>query len=172
VNLTTCGEYLPQHVPSHTVQLAESSWGDGGDHRVWWQAGTRGIWRDLYQAECDMQRLRKSLQGKKIDRKLARIVQQAGRELLLLQSSDWPFMISTRNTPDHAQRRVSLHYANFQQCCSMAERYRTGATIAEEDWNKFAAMEQQDALFSKLDLNGFWHAKQSVLSERVESVSH
>jgi len=172
VNLTTCGEYLPQHVPSHTVQLAESSWGDGGDHRVWWQAGTRGIWRDLYQAECDMQRLRKNLHGKKMDRKLARIVQQAGRELLLLQSSDWPFMISTRNTPDHAQRRVSFHYANFQQCCAMAEHYRTGATIAEEDWNQLAAMEQQDALFSKLDLNGFWHAKQSVLSERVESVSH
>jgi 1,4-alpha-glucan branching enzyme len=119
-----------------------------------------------------MQRLGESLYGKKLDRQLVRIVQQTGRELLLLQSSDWPFMMSTRNTPDHAQRRVSFHYANFQQCCSMAERYQTGATIAEEDWNQLAAMEQQDALFGKLDLSGFWHAKQSAFSERIESVSH
>jgi 1,4-alpha-glucan branching enzyme len=156
VSLTTCGEYLQHHRPQHTVQLAESSWGDGGDHRVWWQTGTRDVWRDLYQAEYSMQRLEESLHGKKLDRQLTRIVRQAGRELLLLQSSDWPFMISTRNTPDHARRRVAFHYANFQQCCSMAERYRTGATITEEDWNQLAAMEQQDALFGKLDLRAFW----------------
>jgi len=164
VTLTTCGEYLRHYVPQRTVQLAESSWGDGGDHRVWWQAGTRGVWRDLYQAECEMQRLGKSLSGKQLDPQLARIVQQAGRELLLLQSSDWPFMISTRNTPDHARRRATLHYANFQQCCAMIERYRTEATITEEDWNQLAAMEQQDAPFGKLDLSNFWHTKRSAVS--------
>ena len=155
VILTTCGEYLQQHVPQHQVQLAESSWGDGGDHRVWWQAATRGVWRDLYEAECAMQRLGESLHGKPLDTRLARIVQQAGRELLLLQSSDWPFMISTRSTPDHARQRAAFHSANFQQCCSMAERYRTGATIAEEDWTQLAGMEQQDVLFRKLDLRPF-----------------
>jgi 1,4-alpha-glucan branching enzyme len=155
VILTTCGEYLQQHVPQRGVQLAESSWGDGGDHRVWWQAGTRGIWRNIYQAECDMRRLGESLRGKQLDPRLARIVQQAGRELLLLQSSDWPFMISTRSTPDHGQQRAALHQANFQQCCAMVERYRTDATITEQEWNQFAEMERQDALFSKLDLRAF-----------------
>jgi 1,4-alpha-glucan branching enzyme len=166
VTLTTCGEYLQQHVPQHRVQLAESSWGDGGDHRVWWQAGTRGVWHDLYQAECDMQRLGASLHGKPLDPQLARIVQQAGRELVLLQSSDWPFMISTRNTPDHAQQRAALHYANFQQCCAMVERSRTGATISEQDWHQLAEMERQDALFRKLDLSGFWHVQQSAFSSQ------
>jgi 1,4-alpha-glucan branching enzyme len=161
VALTTCGEYLSRHVPRHTVQLAESSWGDGGDHRVWWQAGTRDVWRDLYQAECGMRRLGEGLRGKKLDRQLTRIVRQAGRELLLLQSSDWPFMISTRNTPDHARRRAAFHYANFRQCCSMAERYQTEKTLAEEDWTQLAAIEQQDALFSKLDPDAFWRATQS-----------
>ncbi len=156
VTLTTCGEYLQHHVPQRTVQLAESSWGDGGDHRVWWQAGTRDLWRDLYQAECDMRRLGERLYGQQLDRRLARLMRQAGRELLLLQSSDWPFMISTRNTPDHARRRAALHYANFQQCCAMIERYRAGTTITEEDWNQLAVMEQQDAPFGKLDLRAFW----------------
>ena len=171
VILTTCGEYLQHHVPQHTVQLAESSWGDGGDHRVWWQAGTRDVWRDLYRAECEMQRLGESLYGHQLDPRLARIMQQASRELLLLQSSDWPFMISTRNTPDHAQQRISFHYANFQQCCSMAERYRTGATIAEEDWNQLAAMERQDALFEKLDLRAFWGSELSAFSGQPSAAS-
>lgn len=164
VNLSTCGDYLSQNVTSRTVQLAESSWGDGGDHRVWWQAGTRGMWRDLYQAECDMQRLRTSLHGQKIDRKLARLVQQAGRELLLLQSSDWPFMVGTGSTPDHARQRAALHYANFQQCCVMAEGYRTGTTITEEDWRQFADMERQDALLRKIDLSAFWGDGPSAFS--------
>lgn len=169
VILTTCGEYLHQHVPQHKVQLVESSWGDGGDHRVWWQAGTRDVWRDLYQAECEMQRLGESLYRHQLDPRLARIVQQAERELLLLQSSDWLFMISTRNTPDHAQQRALLHYQNFHQCCSMVERYRTGATIAEEDWAQLAVMEQQDALFGKLDLRAFWGNEPSAFNpERNE----
>jgi 1,4-alpha-glucan branching enzyme len=164
VTLTTCGAYLQRHVPQHTVQLTESSWGDGGDHRVWWQAGTRDIWRDLYQAECDMQRLRESLNGQQLDSRLTRIVQQAGRELLLLQSSDWPFMISTGNTPDHARQRAALHYQNFQQCYSLAERYRTGATITGEDWTQLAAMEQQNTIFRKLDLSAFWGHAPSAFS--------
>ena len=166
VALTTCGEYLRDHAPRQTVRLAESSWGDGGDHRVWWQTGTRDVWRDLYQAECGMRRLEDSLRGEKLDRRLTRIMRQAGRELLLLQSSDWPFMISTRNTPDHARRRVALHYANFGRCCSMAERQRTGEAIPEEDWGQLAAMERRDALFGKPDLDAFWRAKQSALNNK------
>lgn len=163
VTLTTCGAYLQHQVPSRTVQLAESSWGDGGDHRVWWQAGTRSIWHNLYQAECEMQQLGKQLQ-KPLDSQLARIVQQAGRELLLLQSSDWPFMVSTDNTPDHARRRAALHYANFQQCCAMIERYQAEGAISEEDRNQLAAMEQQDALFRELDVNVFWGKELSDFS--------
>ncbi len=171
VTLTTCGEYLQQHVPQHQVQLAESSWGDGGDHRVWWQAGTRDLWRDLYQAECDMRRLGESLHEQQLEPRLARLVQQAGRELLLLQSSDWPFMISTRGTPDHAQQRAALHYANFQQCCAMIECYRAGTTITEEDWTQLAAMEQQDALFSKIDLSGFWGSELAAFSGQPSTTS-
>lgn len=156
ITLTTCGEYLNQHPPQRTVQLRESSWGDGGDHRVWWQDGTRRLWRNLYQAECDMQSLGEQIQGKKIDRQLARILRQCGGELLLLQASDWPFMISTRSTPDHAQRRAAQHYDNFQRCRLMAERYMAGEAIDEEDERRLDEMEHQDALFGDFDPNVFW----------------
>jgi 1,4-alpha-glucan branching enzyme len=156
VTLTTCQEYLNQSPPRRTVQLTESSWGDGGDHRVWWQPGTRQLWHDLYQAECDMQRLIRQLQDKVLDQQLLRIVQQCGRELLLLQSSDWPFMISTGNTADHAQRRFALHYKNFQSCRAWAERSLVGETLSEHELHDLEEMEQQNAVFPKLDLSRFW----------------
>jgi 1,4-alpha-glucan branching enzyme len=164
IALTTCGEYLDQHPPQRTVQLRESSWGDGGDHRVWWQDGTRRLWRNLYQAECDLQRLGEQSKGKKPDSQLARILRQCGRELLLLQASDWPFMISTRSTPDHAQRRASLHYDNFQRCRLMAERYMVGEVITEKDWRLLDELERQDALFPDLDPQVFWGGEHSAVS--------
>ena len=156
ITLMTCREYLSQSPPQRTVQLSESSWGDGGDHRVWWQTGTRQLWRQVYQAEVGMQRLTQQLPEKTHDSQLARIVQQCGRELLLLQSSDWPFMISTGNTADHARERFALHSKNFQSCRAWVERSLAGGPLSEEELHRLEKMEQQNVLFPKLDLSRFW----------------
>ena len=154
--VTTCGEYFARHPPQHTVQLRESSWGDGGDHRVWWQEGTRELWENVYRAERDMQRLGERVNGKKPDERSTRILRQCGRELLLLQASDWPFMVSTGSTPDHARRRATLHGDNFRRCYHMVEQSLAGETVAEEDWRILSELEKQDALFPDLDLGAFW----------------
>ncbi|MGH7962874.1 MAG: 1,4-alpha-glucan branching protein domain-containing protein, partial [Candidatus Binatia bacterium] len=156
ITLTTCGEYLSRHPPQRAVQLIESSWGAGGDHRVWLQDDTRPLWRDLYQAECDLQTLGEQVNGKKADRRLVRILRQCGRELLLLQSSDWSFMISTWSTRDHAERRFALHLDNFRRLRHMAEQYLAGKAIAEPEWRLLDEMGHQHPLFRNLDLNAFW----------------
>lgn len=159
ITLTTCQEYLRQSPPQRTVQLSESSWGDGGDHRVWWQSGTRRLWHDVYEAECAMRRLMEQIQEKTLDMQSARIVQQCGRELLLLQSSDWPFMLSTGNTADHAQQRFAHHHKNFQSCCAWAERSLAGETLSAEEGRFLEEMEQQNVLFPQLDLSRFWQGE-------------
>jgi 1,4-alpha-glucan branching enzyme len=110
----------------------------------------------VYQAESEMQRLGGQLNSKEPDEQLTRILRQCGRELLLLQASDWPFMIGTGSTPDHARQRVARHFANFQHCRRMAERYLTGEAISEQEWRLLAEEEQQDALFPALDPWVFW----------------
>lgn len=169
VTPATCGEYLEQSPPRRTVQLKESSWGDGGDHRVWWQASTREVWRNLYQAETALQHLGRLLQGKKMDRALLRLVRQCGRELLLLESSDWPFMLGTNNTPDHARQRAALHFANFQHCRLMAERYASGGAMSDEEWALLQDIERQDALFPRLDPLLFWREVQATTSTNGSS---
>jgi 1,4-alpha-glucan branching enzyme len=162
IALTTCGEYLRQNPPQHTVQLRESSWGDGGDHRVWRQPGARQLWRNVYQAERDLQSLGARVKDNSRDKHLSRLLRQCGRELLLLQASDWPFMIGTGNTADHAQHRATLHYDNFQHCRGMAERYLAGEAIAEAEWQRLGELEQQDALFPALDMRLFWDEPRRV----------
>jgi 1,4-alpha-glucan branching enzyme len=106
-----------------------------------------------------MQRLGEAARGtkdKKMDELERRILQQAGRELLLLQSSDWPFMITRQATPDHAGRRIVLHRTNFQQCVQMAEQYQAGETLPENDWHVLEQMERQHPLFQDLDPSIFW----------------
>ena len=43
----------------------------------------------------------------------ARALKQAARELLLAQSSDWPFILRTGTNPDYARRRVKEHLLRF-----------------------------------------------------------
>jgi 1,4-alpha-glucan branching enzyme len=157
ITLTTCQEYLNQSPPRRTVQLSESSWGDGGDHRVWWQPGTRGLWRELYHAERDMRRLTQQIQNGDLNRQLARIVRQCGRELLLLQASDWPFMVSTGSTTDHARQRAALHYKDFQWCRSLAEKFLAGEALTEEECHLLEEIEERDPLFRKLEPQGLWN---------------
>ncbi|HEX4632746.1 MAG TPA: DUF1957 domain-containing protein, partial [Gemmatimonadales bacterium] len=51
------------------------------------------------------------------------VLAQAARELVLAQSSDWQFMISTGAVPDYAEKRFKLH-------CDDAERL-IGAMTSE-----------------------------------------
>ena len=53
----------------------------------------------------------------------------AGRELLLLQASDWPFVIHTKGAVDYGYRRICEHLARFDRACSVAEARAKG----EED---------------------------------------
>ena len=165
ISLTSCGAFLPDKLSQRPVQLVESSWGEGGDHRMWLNDTTQAFWRDVHQAEKKMQLLGeavqavqddRSKQSQEMDEQEQRILRQAGRELLLLQSSDWPFMLTRQMTPDHAEQRISLHRTNFQHCVRMAEQYRAGEALSENDWQALEQMERQHPLFQDLDPRLFW----------------
>ena len=48
------------------------------------------------------------------------ILAQAGRELLLLQSSDWPFLVSTGQAGEYAVERFLSHLERFGQLADLA----------------------------------------------------
>ena len=75
---------------------------------------------------------------------LRRALNQAARELLLAQSSDWPFLISQQTAVPYAMRRFREHIHTFQQL----SRQISSQTI-DEGW--LQTIESQDSIFPRLD---------------------
>ena len=73
-----------------------------------------------------------------------RALQQAGRELLLAQASDWPFILTTGTSPDYARRRFTEHLSRF----AWLRDQLLGDTIDEA---RLREVESQDNLFPSID---------------------
>jgi len=150
VELTTCGEYLEAHTPEVAVSLPEGSWGQGGFHWIWFNEWTTWIWKHIYTDEAEMPALaRQALESR--DPLLARIVKQAARELLLLEASDWPFLISTWTARDYAEGRAAFHHETFSRLAGMARLRAAGQDLTAADLEFLAASEERDSLFESLD---------------------
>jgi len=76
------------------------------------------------------------------------------RELLLLQSSDWQFLISTWHARDYAEQRFSEHAEKFQRLVSMAQK-STKESLTQEEINYLVDCEKSDSIFPDLDLTWF-----------------
>ncbi len=151
VDLVTCAEYLDAHTPEAAVALPESSWGQGGFHWIWLNDWTTWIWQRTYEAEAEFPGLVRTALASR-NSKLRDIVTQAARELLLLEASDWPFLISTWSARDYAERRAAFHHEAFTRLLDMARRTVAEEPLSPADEEFLAQCKKQDALFPDLDL--------------------
>src|SRR5256712_13467670 len=131
VPVMTLGEVLDTMPPRTTLALPEGSWGEGGDHRGWLNPDTEWTWDRVYSAEAEWVGHLTRLAGKDTP-ELRRVLAQATRELLLLQSSDWQFLITTGTASDYAERRIAEHYAEFKRLCEMARALEAGDTLSSD----------------------------------------
>ncbi|HEV8584205.1 MAG TPA: 1,4-alpha-glucan branching protein domain-containing protein [Methylomirabilota bacterium] len=149
VTPVTLGEALQVVPPRVTLSLPEGSWGEGGDHRVWLNRDTEWTWDRVYSAEAEWVEHIQRGDGGNAD--LKRVLAQATRELLLLQSSDWQFLITTGSARDYAERRVAEHYAEFKRLSEMASTLRAGEPLSVEAANTLRRLEREDFVFPDLD---------------------
>ena len=112
VAAVTASQHLEAHPPRVAVQLAEGSWGANGDHTMWLNERTAWTWQRLWSLEEAFWDVARAALASADARP---VLAQAARELLLAQSSDWQFIISTGAVVDYAERRFTLH-------CDDAER--------------------------------------------------
>ncbi|MGH7966893.1 MAG: 1,4-alpha-glucan branching protein domain-containing protein [Candidatus Binatia bacterium] len=150
IEAVSCSAYLDRHPPTATLTLPEGSWGEGGDHRTWLNNETGWIWERLYDSEIEFwTTVRENPEAPKSP--LGRVLAQAGRELLLMQASDWPFLITSWTARDYAEQRFTEHYSDFKRLIRIAERVRERGQLEQDDWIYLASKEQQDFLFPTLE---------------------
>ncbi len=147
VDVETASEYLEKHPPQQAIELPESTWGQGGHYWVWHNQHTNWMWPIIHKAEVRMRQLCRQFPHE-TDATKRRILNQALRELLLLQSSDWPFLVTTFQAKDYAVERFEQHVANFNQLADMAESGKVNAPVLD-------TLEEADNPFANIDYEWF-----------------
>lgn len=82
---------------------------------------------------------------------MARLINQGIRELMLMQSSDWPFLITTGQAADYARSRFAEHKDRLEKVLTAAEALAGGCCDQRVD--ELEEIEQIDSLFSGLELS-------------------
>ena len=148
IRVATATEYLDREPPKQRIALAEGSWGKNNDHSTWLNEGTAWMWDELGGLAREMAALRAS--PPRDDPFRARAARQAVRELLLAQSSDWPFLVTTGQAADYAVERFRSHAHRFRRAIALA---RDGD--ATEDETEMRSLEHADNPFPDVSLKDF-----------------
>lgn len=146
IDAISCAAFLDHDEPAGPISLQEGSWGEGGDHRVWLNRDTEWTWERIYPVEDEFWTAAREASADKRPQ-VQRVLAQAARELLLLQASDWQFLITTWAARDYAESRFAEHYANVTRLLQMLRRTTTGAGMDRGDEEFLAARETQNFLF-------------------------
>ncbi|WP_456394658.1 1,4-alpha-glucan branching protein [Thermococcus sp.] len=149
IKTTTISDYLESYDDErHEIELPEGSWGKDSNHSTWWNPEVEWMWEHVYKAEERMVALAARYYGR--DKSADRILEQMGRELLLLESSDWPFLITTGQAREYGRRRLLEHAGAFHKLANELEEYFERGSF---NLKLLEALEEKDSAFRPIRLD-------------------
>ncbi len=146
VEMVTPGQYLEKGYPLQESTPNASSWGDKGYFEVWLNGENDWTYRHLHRAASRMVSLATDFPGAK--GMLQEALTQAARELLLAQSSDWPFIMTAGTMDIYARQRIKSHLLRF-----FALEQQIRENRIDPGW--LNALQSTDNLFPHLDYRLF-----------------
>lgn len=146
VQLITPSEYLKIFPVNQVTQPSMSSWGNKGYNEVWLEGSNAWIYPHLHQAAGRMTALAARFPG--AGGMLRRSLNQAARELLLAQASDWAFIMKTGSMVDYAVRRTKKHLWEFARLYEEISENRI-------DPRHITYLEDQNNIFPFIDYSVF-----------------
>lgn len=153
IKLITPSDYLREYPVNQVNKLPSCSWGYKGYHEVWLDGSNNWLYLHLHKASERMAELASMFPQASGD--LLRALRQAARELLLAQSSDWPFIMKTGTMVEYAEKRFKQHIHNFN------------GLYEDIKWNKInpawvSELEQKNNIFPDIDYRYFTPLKPAV----------
>lgn len=138
-------EYLQENPTNQVTRPTPSSWGDQGYYDVWLNKGNDWIYRHLHIMGDRMREMATAYKEEQDPLKI-RILNQMLRELLLGQSSDWAFLITTETAIEYSTRRTKEHISNFLKLSQSMENI----DISFLEW-----LEEKNSIFRDIDFRVF-----------------
>ncbi|AMM54710.1 1,4-alpha-glucan branching protein [Pyrococcus kukulkanii] len=130
IKTTTISNFLDSFSGErYEIDLPEGSWGMFGTHYTWWNPEVGWTWPIIHLAERRMVSLVSRYLGR--DDLTDRVLDQLGRELLLMEASDWQFLITTGQAKEYGKRRLLEHAHVFHRLANALEEYVKTGTFEE-----------------------------------------
>jgi len=144
LKLITPSDYLKIYPRNQVLTPSYSSWGWKGYNEVWLEGSNDWIYRHMHKAVERMIELADMYSNREPDHFTRRALNQAARELLLAQSSDWAFIMKTATHSSYAYRRTKDHIYRFT-------RLYDEIKSAHIDGGFLSDIEGKDNLFPDID---------------------
>ncbi|NRA96006.1 MAG: DUF1957 domain-containing protein [Planctomycetes bacterium] len=120
-----------------------STWGENGFLKVW--LNEKNLWVLRHQHELERRMIEGANEWPDPDPQRRQILDQMLRELLLLQSSDWAFIISKDTQVHYARQRAREHIDRFLR---LEQALEDPASLDDAWWTRIS---DEDSLFPGLD---------------------
>jgi len=147
IKFATPSEIIEKFDSFQIVTPADSSWGNGGYFDTWLNGRNDWIQLHLVEIRDRMKKLAEKYVEEK-DLLKVRVLNQMLRELLLAESSDWPFIMTTGTNVQYAVNRIKTHVKRFLDL----ETQLVKDNIDEEF---LARLEQEDDVFPWIDYRSY-----------------
>ena len=143
VKLTTPGEYIDMYPEIQVSTPCRSSWGANGYSEVWLNQTNDYVHKHLHVAGNRMVELANNYYNETDSLKIDAL-NQAARELLLAQSSDWLFIITNGTMVDYAKKRIKDHIGRFTKLYEQIKENNI-----DKDFLK--SIKEKDLIFPDID---------------------
>ncbi|MCK4841896.1 MAG: DUF1957 domain-containing protein [Methylococcales bacterium] len=144
----SCTDYLTRQTTHQVLTPASSSWGDEGFSSYWINEENDWIYPFLFKATEEMEKLVSDFENVSVSTLQQRALNQALRTLLLLQASDWPFIMKAGTTAEYAKKRIIDHLARFNYLHECLRKNKI-------DEHYLLALEIMDNIFPCIDYRGY-----------------
>ncbi|MDQ7773697.1 MAG: DUF1957 domain-containing protein [Elusimicrobiales bacterium] len=153
VQLVTPTEHLNSCQEPPELEPELSSWGEKGYFDPWLNQSNDSIYAPILGATERMVEMANRFRSHDLTHVSSRALNQAAREVLLSQSSDWPFLLYIDSHSKYAGDRVRGHCRNAEELLSQVLEKRV-------DERALASLEREHALFPRLDFRIFSSASE------------
>ncbi|SDW74357.1 1,4-alpha-glucan branching enzyme [Alicyclobacillus hesperidum] len=142
IRTITPSEYLALYPDYPCVDLGFSSWGRNGYGEVWLNGTNDWMYPALH--ECERRLTRSANRSEQESPLVQRALNQAARELMLAQSSDWSFIMDQRTSVNYAVSRFKQHINRCLALLDMVEAKHVDMDFLQQ-------VESIDNLFPEID---------------------
>jgi 1,4-alpha-glucan branching enzyme len=109
------GEAAQLQAGTPPVAPSLTAWNVDDGFHTWINPGTAWLWENVLEAEGEFLAALRDAGAREKEALL-----QAGRELLLLESSDWSYMMTRGQAAEYARQRFASHLHRFRKSIDMA----------------------------------------------------